>query len=443
MADVYVRHDGSPLTGTFALPGGKHAFAHSLACAALADEVDLRNVPDLIDSRALMEALALVFDDVSYDLETARLRLAGPRRLDEVVLAPALTARSRNLFCLMPALLHRAGQVVIAAPPRGCSIGARPTQWYTQILGEFGVATDSEGTSIRLTWPERVAADISLPYRTMTGTVLAIAAAAVCEGTSTVQGASVEPSCAKQLQCLAAMGGDVVGALADVRITGRASYSRAQWTVTCDRIHAVTYLTAAMLSKGEVTVTAATPLEIPRYATFLRAAGAGVRDEGTALTATFPTERGHLSEVEVESGSEPLFSSDWAPFTALLLAARSQGRSVITDDVFTRRFQFVDLLRPFGLTNIELASTNRAGRDAGAAIVQGRPDLALRSGFVVHCPDIRGSASVVLAALLTDRGATLRDDFHLRRGYHDMAADLRRLGVCHAGVRVDRETLLT
>lgn len=58
---------------------------------------------------------------------------------------------------------------------------------------------------------------------------------------------------------------------------------------------------------------------------------------------------GTLGSSRVLAGSEPLYSSDWVPFAALLLSLRSDGVSEIIDDVFIDRLQFLDVLAPRGL----------------------------------------------------------------------------------------------
>jgi UDP-N-acetylglucosamine 1-carboxyvinyltransferase len=430
MATLVIDHDGTPLTGQVGLDGGKHAFAHSLACAALADRGRLTEVPDHIDARALRAALALVFDRVSYDRGTRALTFAEPVHRTRITVPRELAALSRSLFCLLPALLVRVDEVVVQAAPRGCQIGDRPTGWYQEVLARFGVRAVAAGSDTILSWPPqaRRPACVRFPYPSMTGTVMALAAAAVAPGRSTVHNGSREPSCAEQLGCLRAMGGAVTDALPTVEIDGRPRYDRVVWAVAADRIHAVTYLTAGLLTGGEVTVAAAQPLRIPRFVDFLRRCGAQVTDAGHAVTAGPPPGGRRLRPIGIAAGSEPLFSSDWLPFATLLLAIRGAGTSVLSDDVFLRRFQFVGNLAPHGLDAVRLHRGRRGRRPATYADIAGAPTPQLRSGNYGTCADIRGSAAILLAGLVAGGPCTLSDDFHLRRGYTDLPAGLRALG---------------
>ncbi|WP_101254352.1 hypothetical protein [Streptomyces barkulensis] len=432
MSDLLIEHDGTPLSGKIHLDGAKHAFAHSLACAALSDQGVLTSVPDHIDARALRTALSLVFARVTYDTGTRRLSFGEPLQPPQVTVPSELAGRSRSLFCLLPALLARAGEVVMESAPQGCRIGQRPIDWYTRILAQFGVESRADGTATVYTWRRRHAAQVNFEYPTMTGTVIALAAAAVSPGVTTIGNASVEPSCAEQLACLREMGGKVSGGLPDVRIEGRDGYSGTQWAVGPDRIHAVTYLTAGLLTRGKVTVTGARPLDIPRYVEFLDRVDACGDITADSITAGFP-DSGFLRPVQIAAGSEPLFSSDWVAFTSLLLAMRGQGPSTLSDDVFLQRFQYVDNLVPHGLDGISLRHAPRGGRSAVHADIRPNSRDTLRAGDFGTCADIRGSATLVLAALAADGPCKVRDDFHIRRGYTDLAGDLATLGVTTVG----------
>lgn len=432
MSAIRIHHDGSPLHAAIRLDGGKHAFAHSLACAALAERGTLADVPDHIDARALREGLGLVFESVRYDAARRTLAFAGPRPPGGVRIGAPLAARSRSLFCLLPALLHHAGELLLEGTPTGCDIGERPNAWYFDVLARFGVQTTETDEGLLLRWPERRAAEVDFAYPTMTGTVIAVAAAAAVPGRSVIGNVSAEPSCREQLGCLEAMGGRVRADGDRIVVDGLARHGSVDWLIACDRIHAVTYLTAGLLTRGEVTVTASTPLRIPRFVEFLHAAGARVAEAPGTLTAGFPDARGYLDAVDLRAGSEPRFSSDWVAFAALLLAARSRGTSTITDDVFPRRFQYLDSLRARGLPPVGVETVELAGRTAVSARVTGDPALVLRGGDIEACNDIRGSAALLLAGLAADGACRLDDDFQVRRGYTDLPGDLMRLGVREA-----------
>ena len=198
-----------------------------------------------------------------------------------------------------------------------------------------------------------------------------------------------------------------------------------------DRVHAVTIITAALLTKGAVKVKANSAIRVPEFINFLKQTGVLVEYSDIHIYACFPKDKNFLANVNINAGSEPLFSSDWVAFAALLLATRSKGISRISDDVFPKRFQFVDCLSKYGLSNISTEFTTLNGRKSVVAYIEGDPNKVLDGGKISKCDDIRGSATILLSALVSASPVTIEDDFQLRRGYKDLAKDLVNMGICN------------
>lgn len=430
MPSVTVTGSGRRASASFPVDGAKHSFAHSLACMAIAHSGVMNSVPNIEDSRALIDVLRLIFNIVEHDPAQKLLSFSRPKHPETVRVAAGLTSRSRNILCLLPALLFHARHVVLEGVPSGCQLGQRPIDWYLDTLRSFGVITtdDPSSAELSMTWPDKRAASIRFDYPTMTGTVIAVAAAGVANGFSRIEGASVEPSCADQLDCLRALGGTAAGELPNVTIGGGGSYGHVEFAVSGDRIHAVTMVIAAMLSRGEIEVTSKAPLRIPKFVDFLCEVGIEVTTRPTSLYARYPSFSAPLASANLVAGSEPLFSSDWAPFAALLLATRSSGSSIVSDNVFLRRFQFADALAGNDL-DIRTVCCVQHGRQTAVATINGRPNRALKGGNCRPCDDIRGSAALLLSAIVSSSPVRIADNFHLARGYENLPADLEKIGV--------------
>ncbi len=423
---VVVEHDGSPLDGVVDLPGGKHAFAHVLASAAVSDEVELENVPANGDALALIDALRFVFVHVEHDRAAKRLRLASPLPPGIAEWPSELMARSRNLFCLLPATLHHRGRLRFGGAPVGCEIGVRPTDWYLRTMERFGAEATEEGGIVDLRWRRRHPAQLHFDYPTMTGTVIALAAAAAVPGVSEIVGGTAEPSCWEQGEAMTANGRTVERS---ERLTvAQGALGHFRWRLGPDRIHAATLLTAGLLTRGRVTVRFERPLRMPRFLEFCDRIGADAVEHPNALTVAHPRDHA-LRATNLVAGSEPLFSSDWAPFAALLLACRVEGRSTVDDEAFVDRFQFLERLRPAGLRHASVAHTRRGNRDVAVATLDGDPDTRLQGRAFADTPDIRGSAAVLLSALVANGPCSIPRARHLLRGYDDLPGQLRRLGV--------------
>lgn len=423
---ITIEYNQTPFNGTVVLDGGKHGFSHDVPVAALANEGTLLNVPNITDANTLIDMLKMVFKNVEYSAESHILNFLEPFEPRTIELSDELLSKSRSLFGCLPAILSHGHTVKMEGLPAGCNMGDRPTDWYFETLEKFGVKIQSSSDEILLTWEDRHPADITFEYPTMTGTVIAIAAASVVDGVTSLHSASVEPSCIEELNCVASMGIKIEGVLPEIKITGLASIPQVEWRVLHDRVHACTYLTAGLLTRGKVTVRADKNIDIPQFVKFLKDAGVTVEDRGTSITAEFP-EKGYLEPVRVDAGSEPLFSSDWIAPLTLLLATRSKGKSIITDNVFPDRLQCLENLKMLGMDNVKLSHTTINGRRALYAEIDGQPDKVLRGGDVGYCSDLRGSTALALVALVANEPVHLSNDFHLRRGYEDLPGTLKKL----------------
>jgi UDP-N-acetylglucosamine 1-carboxyvinyltransferase len=103
--------------------------------------------------------------------------------------------------------------------------------------------------------------------------------------------------------------------------------------------------------------------------------------------------------------------------------ATADGVGIVTENLFSGRFRYVDELVRMG-ADIRTESTH--------AVVRGR---ALLSGAPVRAHDIRAGAALVVAALRAEGETTIRDPDHLDRGYEDLVGKLAAVG---ADIRRER-----
>lgn len=79
--------------------------------------------------------------------------------------------------------------------------------------------------------------------------------------------------------------------LPKLTITGKPRHGSIEWQVLHDRVHAATFLTAGLLSGGNVSVSADKNLNIPEFVKFLKQAGVKYVDEGNHIEVWFPSEK--------------------------------------------------------------------------------------------------------------------------------------------------------
>jgi len=130
--------------------------------------------------------------------------------------------------------------------------------------------------------------------------------------------------------------------------------------------------------------------------------------------------------VDVVTLPYPGFATDLLPM-AIGLAAVSEGASLITENIFDGRFMFINEMARLGAD---------IRTDGHHAVVRGRDRL---SGAPVRATDIRAGAGLVMAGLCADGVTEISNVHHIDRGYPDLVADLRKLGVEVVRAEADEE----
>ncbi|HXM56036.1 MAG TPA: hypothetical protein VOB72_11655 [Candidatus Dormibacteraeota bacterium] len=418
-------HHAGPLVGAVRVEGAKHSFAHLLAVAGAAETLHVAGAPWQLDARCLTYALSQVFETTVVRPDREEITFQGVRTRRRVVIPAAVCAASRQLYCLLPALLLRAGTVVLEAPPSGCALGARPSAWYLDTLRRFGASVEETAAGLLLRRGRLRPAEVAFPAPSMTGSVIALALAAFAPGRSRIRNVSEETSVSDMMECVAAMGIELArGPGGEVDVDGGTPPREARVRVPPDRVQAVTYLTAGVLAGGRVEVSGRGELRVEPFLALLRSLGLPVHHRADRVVLEAPADPEPGPVVEVAAGPEPRFPSDWTPFALLALARAGGAGSAIVDTAFGDRFAFVRRLG--GGDGGVLALEDGGG--ASVARVRGRLG-ALLGGPVEPPSDIRGAAALALTGVSARRAVVLSSDLDVQRGYGRFRADLGRLGV--------------
>jgi len=440
--DAFVIRGGTPLHGSIRINGAKNAALPLMAAALLTDQpITLRDVPNLVDIRNMSALLAELGCSCQRD-ESARQSLnldpSDSRQSAPLLLRTTVESASharydivrtmRASVCVLGPLLARRG-VARVAMPGGCAIGDRPIDLHLKGLAALGAAVELDSGDIVLTAPANKAggrrlrgARIFLGGRfgsTALGTANVMSAATLAEGETLIEGAACEPEIVDLAALLTQMGAQIQGAgTPRIVIQGVDSLAGADHTIVPDRIEAGTFMIAAALTQGEVTLSNC-PLDSMMAVTeTLRQAGVEVtptnRDDPTRATCAVRL-ASDLRPTQITTQPHPGFPTDLqAQLMALMCLAR--GNSVLTERIFPQRFLHVAELTRLGA---------RLVREGSTVIVSGVDQLV---GAPVMASDLRASASLVLAALAAKGETVLRRVYHLDRGYEKMEQALAALG---------------
>jgi len=411
--DKIVIEGGVPLEGEVIISGAKNAALPIMAATLLAPGVHrLLNVPPLADIRTFKKVLGLMgvtFEDQGAGKDTLVVdssRLTGWMAPYEVV------KTMRAAVLVLGPLVARARQASVSLPG-GCAIGARPIDQHLKGLEAMGVKITLNQGYVEAKAKQLTGAEITLDIPTVTGTENLLMAAVLAEGMTRIHNAAQEPEVADLARFLIAMGAKIEGLGSDVlTIQGVEALTPTTYTVMSDRIEAGTYLAAAAITKGRVTITNA-PMDY--MSTVLeKCHEAGARFSATDKNILVEP-GGSLTGVDVKTLPYPGFPTDMqAQFMALMSLAR--GASVITETIFENRFMHVSELRRLG-ADISVSGNH--------AVVRGRRHL---QGAPVMATDLRASASLIVAGLAAQGVTEVHRVYHLDRGYAHLVEKLSALG---------------
>ena len=415
--DKFVVKGGVPLRGQIETGGAKNSALPALAATLLTDQpVVLRRIPHVRDVRTMQRLLVDIGATAEVDngcvcIQVSRVR--SPEAPYELV----KTMRASSL--VLGPLVARAGRARVSLPG-GCAIGARPINLHLAGLEQLGAQIQQAHGYIEAVAPQGLrGTTIRFERITVTGTEDLIMAAVLAQGETVIENAAREPEVADLADLLVKMGARIEGAgTATIRIQGVQQLRGAEHAIIADRIEAGTFLVAAAITGGDLTVTGCVPEHNGALITKLQAAGAEVTEvDRTTLRVR---SEGGLRSVDVSTAEYPGFATDLqAQYMALMTQA--EGIAIITETIFENRFMHAQELARMG-ANIRL--------DGSRAIVAGPRDL---TGAGVIASDLRASASLVLAALAA-RGETVIDRvYHIDRGYEKIEEKLAL-----AGARIER-----
>ncbi|KAF5053299.1 UDP-N-acetylglucosamine 1-carboxyvinyltransferase [anaerobic digester metagenome] len=407
--DKLVIEGGVPLKGTVTISGSKNAALPILLASILVEgEVRLSNVPDLRDIGTTLKLLELLGCTAEYDggevlLKSCDLKPEAPYELVRTMRA--------SVLCLGP-LLARLGRARVALPG-GCAIGARPVDMHLKGLEQMGAVFELESGDIIGNCDRLKGAHIQLDFPTVGGTEHLIMAATLAEGETVLENAAREPEIQDLAEFLNSCGAKISGhGTSVVRIQGVESLHGTSYRVMPDRIEAGTYLVAAGITKGDLTLKDCPVDALDAVIFKLKEMGMVIEGDRDTLRATVD---GPLNCVDLSTRPYPGFPTDMqAQIMALMCVSRGAG--VITEGIFENRFMHVQELARLG-AHISLSGQS--------AMVRGVDSL---KGATVMASDLRASACLVLAGLAATGRTDVRRIYHLDRGYEQMEVKLGAVG---------------
>tara|TARA_B100000900_G_scaffold363410_1_gene337362 strand:+ start:665 stop:1924 length:1260 start_codon:yes stop_codon:yes gene_type:complete len=403
---------GKSLSGVIDCSGAKNAALPVIAASILSsNDITLRNLPYLQDITTMFELIGSMGADISLD-ERMNFRL-NTANLSNLEARYELVKTMRASILVLGSMVAKYKYAKIALPG-GCAIGSRPVNYHLKALEKLGAEISLNNGYIEAKAKKLIGADIEFDGVTVTGTENLMMAASLAEGVTTLRNVAKEPEISDLADFLNSMGAKISGAGTDeIRIEGVKELTGSTFKIPADRIEAGTYLIAAAITNGKITIKKIDPDRMGAIIETLQKAGAEINSNDSSISLDMTNSV--IKPVDIITAPFPGFPTDMqAQFTVLNCIAR--GESYVKETIFENRFMHVQELNRMG-TSITINGTT--------ASIKGVDSI---SGAQVMATDLRASASLILAGLVAE-GETIVDRiYHIDRGYERIEEKLSNLG---------------
>lgn len=420
--EQYIIKGGSPLVGEVEICGAKNAALAILAAAVMTDEtVTIENVPDVRDTNVLiqaMESIGVIVERV--DRHTVKINAAN---IHGHVIEDDYIKKIRASYYLIGAMLgkYRRAEVVL---PGGCNIGSRPIDQHIKGWKALGARVSISHGLIVTEAEVLKGSHIYLDVVSVGATINVMMAAVMAEGQTVIENSAKEPHVVDLANFLNSMGANIKGAGTDViRIKGVSKLHKTEYAIIPDQIEAGTFMFAAAVTKGDITVKNVIPKHLESISAKLSEIGCEIEESDDAVRVVSSKK---LTHTHVKTLPYPGFPTDMQPQMAVALGL-AEGTSIVTESIFENRFKYVDELTRMG-ANIKV--------EGNTAIING---VTQYSGASISAPDLRAGAALVMGALAADGFTTIDDIQYIQRGYEDFELKLQMIGAQIEKVQTERE----
>ena len=392
----YMIRGGRELFGEVTVSGAKNAAVAIIPAALLVDGVcRIENIPQISDVTlffSILEELGAkvrVLNQHAIEIDCHAIHSTRP--------SYDLARRIRASYYLLGALLGRFDQHIKGFTTMGAEVS---------VEGGFIHTAAKNG---RL-----VGAPVYLDVVSVGATMNIMMAAALAEGTTTIENAAKEPHIVDLANFLNSMGADIKGAGTDsIKIRGVKRLTGGSYGIIPDQIEAGTYMAAVAATGGQLLLKNVIPKHMECISAKLMEMGVSVTEDDDSLLVR---RSGPLTKTNVKTLPYPGFPTDMQPQITAVLAL-AEGTSLVTEGVYgANRFKYVDELKRLG-AHIQV--------DGKVAVVEGVKQLV---GAPIQACDLRAGAALVIAGLAAQGTTELSHINYIERGYENLVGKLRAVG---------------
>jgi UDP-N-acetylglucosamine 1-carboxyvinyltransferase len=403
---------GKKLSGEVNISSAKNSILPILAATILSGGIcTIKNAPMLEDVFVLCDVLKTLLAEVNIDKINNIIEI-DTRNLSDANVNDELVRKMRASFLVMGAMLARFGRFKISLPG-GCNIGSRPIDLHLKGFRELGANVKVSGGYVEAKVDKLIGNEVYLDFPSVGATENIMMAAVLAEGTTTIENAAKEPEIIDLANFLKALGANIQGEGTDtITIVGVKELSGVEYEPIFDRIEAGTFMIAAAITRSKITLKGVNVRYLKPVIAKLKEMGVKITIDKDTMVVDGNVE---LQPIDIITLPYPGFPTDMQSQMMSLLAT-VDGTSIITETVFENRFMQVGELTRMG-GNIKI--------DGRSAIIEGVHEY---TGAEVKATDLRAGASLILAGLCARGETTIKDVYHIDRGYVSIEEKLAKLG---------------
>lgn len=407
-----VVHGPCRLEGEVTVSGAKNAAVAIIPATLLVNgKCHLENVPNISDIRAFIEILESLGSKIEYITEHEMI--IDNTDIHTTTAPYDLTSKFRASYYLLGALLSRFGTAQISLPG-GCNIGARPIDQHIKAFECLGADVEVKHGNVYAKAKKMEASPIFFDVVTVGGTINAILAATLADGTTTIENCAKEPHIVDVANFLNSVGAKIKGAGTDViKVTGVKELKQtSSYAIIPDQIEAGTFMVAAAATKGDVLIKNCIPKHMEPITAKLIETGAKVYEYEDSIRVTMDKKP---KAINIKTLPYPGFPTDMQPQFVTYLTLAS-GSSMVVESIWESRFQYTAELVKMGAT---ISFHDRTAMVTGVDKLFGSPVKAL---------DLRAGAAMIIAGLISYGTTEIFDIHHIDRGYENIVDKFKALG---------------
>ena len=407
----YLITGGNKIRGTLSIKGAKNSILPLMAASLLNENINIiHNVPLIADVYTMIDILTSIGCKIDF---TDHVLVIDSSNLTSNKIDEGYVKKMRSSIIVLGAMLSRLEQVEIYEPG-GCAIGKRPIDLHLNSLRMLGGKIE-EGSIINCERKDLVANDIILDSPSVGATENIILAAVKAKGTTRIYNAAKEPEIEDLQDFVNKMGAKVSGAGSDyIEIQGVNKLDKVEHTVIPDRIAIGTYMVASAITGGCLEVDKIVRPHMEPINNTLIKAGCEIEYTKEGLILNAPEKIKAVNFLKTDT--HPNFPTDMQA-QMMALMTLSQGSNIFYETIFENRFMHCGELNKMG-ANTEIISNHLCRINGVDKLYSAK----------TKCPDLRGGAALVIAALAAEGESEISNVYHVERGYENIEGILNSLG---------------